>query len=194
LSARTHPCVFRSAFLREQVDPKVKAEWAARFGQPAPFGNLRRMWRSEHCETLNPYESESCAYPEQDCAMAFLVATRRTENAARSAGTATGYFRAVCRTMALERADDKPLERERRHAQGPGHTGASRPSDAAGLVRGVPLAGGDWTPGAGDPSVADTADMRRAHARPVSVAQLLGSLDLGPRQERSEDGSEGRIG
>src|SRR5438552_7112299 len=65
--SKTHECVFKSQFVREQIDPRIKSIWP-----DAPFGNLRRLWREQSCAETNPYDSEWCPYSTEDCALAFF--------------------------------------------------------------------------------------------------------------------------
>lgn len=156
-----HPCVFSTAFVREQVDPRVKEAFAAS-GRKAPFGDLRRQWQREHCQTLNPYTSDTCPYPPEDCALAFLTAV---EHAADKASP-VGYFRKIARSMALDRSENKPLERDREYT--------SRPRDERAV---------EVHPGEGQ-------GLRGPESRPQSIGDLLRALDLGPRQGPADDGKE----
>lgn len=108
----SHPCVFKSAFLREQVDPRIEAAWPN-----APFGNLRKLWRERACAETNPYGSDTCPYSTENCALAFLQAVERTVYAMPRKPTA--YFRSVALTIGMERAERKPLARESQ--EGPGY-------------------------------------------------------------------------
>lgn len=81
------------------------------YGSSAPFGELRRLWRVEHCQELNPYGSDSCPYREEQCALAFYIATERVTS--RFLSSPKGYFKKYARTLAGIRADQKPLQRER---------------------------------------------------------------------------------
>lgn len=180
-----HPCIFRGRFVREQVDPRVKTLWEQTTGKPAPFGRLRMNFQREHCRAINPYGSESCPYREEECAMAFLGAVQNsllpwiTDPAA--------YFVQVARSTGIERADNKPLAREHHREEGPGHPGAMGVRD--GSRRDGYLAGVRPTDAIRDvPSEED--DLRRAHARPLAIGDLLGSINLGPRQGPSDDGKE----
>lgn len=170
-------CVFRGAFVREQVDPRVKTIWEAKTGKQPPFGDLRRIWRQRHCSEVNPYGSDTCPYSESDCAIAFLQAVE--VSLARSTTNPTGYFRRVARTGGERRADAKPLtryvethSREANQgaimtgdAQGPGHPGGRQPGPSEGQ-----------------------GDVRRPITRPVPIGDLLGAFDLGPRPGERDDG------
>lgn len=166
-----HPCVFRGSFIRNEVDPRVQRVWDERFGGKVPFGSLRLLFRQVHCSELNPYGSDSCAYAERDCAVAFYQCVVVTCGGATDRKRATGYFRSVARRSAIHRADTKPLARDRdakaTTAKGPGNTGAS--SDGSDEGRGL----------------------HGSRSRPVSIADVLRSLDLGPREGRAPDGREG---
>jgi hypothetical protein len=151
----THPCMFSTPFLREQVDPRIKDMWP-----DAPFGNLRRLWRDRHCAELNPYESQWCPYRPEECATAFLLAVTNTVIA--NPRSRTGYFRAVALSTALKRADDKPLRRE------------ERPGDAGGISG----------------RIAPRPEVRSRTARPNAIGDVLGALDLGPREGRTQNGPQ----
>ena len=103
------------------------------------------------------------------------------------------YFVKVARSSGIERADNKPLAREMHRdlhqagdnrSGGAGH-GTGRPGDLAQLP-GVHPGQHVRT------EVLDEEDhLRRAHVRPSPIGSLLGTLNLGPRQGRTTDGSEG---
>jgi hypothetical protein len=176
-STRNHRCVFNSSFVREQIDPRVKAAWEQRFEVKAPFSRLRLSWREEHCQTLNPYGSETCAYREEQCAMSFLAAVEATTANARDVSGAVGYFRRVARSDATRRADEKPMRRET-HAEVPAQTQeAFRPSDPSHVRL----------------SDEERQELSRSKARPVAIGDLLGSLYLGPRPGRADDGETSAI-
>jgi hypothetical protein len=143
--------------MREQVDPRVQSAFES-VGRKAPFGDLRQQWRKLHCATLNPYSSERCPYAPEDCALAFLAAVERSIDKK----SPVGYFRAIAKSMAIDRADEKPLERDR--AQGPRDAGPPGP----------------------DPT--ERPGLRGADRGPESIGALLRALDLGPRQGPADDG------
>jgi hypothetical protein len=101
-----------------------------------------------------------CPYPERDCALAFLAAVQ-TSLTART--NPAGYFRRVSKTMALDRLDAKPLSRDQEGPRAPDHVADG---DAE----------GQW--------------LRRATSRLVSIGDVLGTIDLGPRQGPTHDGKE----
>lgn len=184
-------CCFREPIVREVIDPHVHDEWRAAFGVKAPFGNLRRIWKQRHCETINPYGDEYCPYDKSDCATAFLQAVQVT--CAQAKNSPTGYFRSVAQTSALKRADEKPMARatftpDERPRQSRRRTGGQRPRHGR-LPVGPQEPGPDESGAAAVP--VEPSTLRRTVTRPVSVGQVLGSLDLGPRERPADDGTEG---
>lgn len=183
------PCIFRGRFIREQIDPRVKDLWERTTGKPAPFGRLRLAFQKGHCSAINPYGSDSCPYREEECALAFLSAVQNSllpwvEDPA-------AYFVKVARSAGVERADNKPLARERHREEGSSHPGGLRPG------RGPRRNGGVAQVGRADPSprvvpeVLDEEDhLRRARTRPDAIGDLLGALNLGSRQGPANDGKE----
>jgi hypothetical protein len=162
------PCVFRGAFIREEVDPRIKSAWK---GRP-PWGDLRRTWKIEHCRRVNPTgHPEDCPYPERDCALAFLSAVLQVADADNPGA----MFRRVAAYRGMDRADSKPLARDRHRAR--------RPSDLAepGMSREV-------VPGLGWEA---THAVHDRGARPASLAELLRTYDPRPREGSPDDGQEG---
>lgn len=173
------PCIFRGTFVREQVDPRVKELWERTTGKHAPFGRLRLAFQTEHCQSINPYGSESCPYREEECAMAFLSVVQNS--LLPWIDDPAAYFVTVARSTGIDRADHKPLAREmHRGPQGPGDAGDLRLRDLEGREGGEGLSGLRVEP-----------DLRRSSHRPESVGSLLGSFDLGSRQRPTPDGAEG---
>lgn len=159
-------CVFRTAFLREEVDPRVAAIWPRK---PVPFGDLRRTWRLEHCATVNPYgDSGLCPYPASDCALAFLATTQYVvEIGGRNP---MGLFRKVARSDGLRRLESKPLARDQVN-------GAFRSGDGRYRTDRVqPRPSSDDR--SGD---SEQADLHRPATRPSTAGDVLRSLDFGPR-------------
>jgi hypothetical protein len=171
-STRNHSCVFNSSFVREQVDPRVKAAWEQRFEAKAPFSRLRLSWREEHCQTLNPYGSDTCAYRQEQCALSFLAAVEATVANARDASGAVGYFRRVARSDATRRADEKPMRRETREEVPTQTQEALRPSDPSHIRH----------------SDEERQELHRTRSRPIAIGQVLGGLHLGPRTGPADDG------
>lgn len=160
------PCVFRGRFIREQVDPRVQASWKRTYGRAAPFGDLRRQWREEHCSRLNPYGSEDCPYSERDCAIAFYKAVQHVT--AERADTPMGLFKVVARSYAFDRAENKPLARDRVQTD-------VRPGDSGGG-------------GVRDDEGSD--DVPRPITRPVSIGDVLRSIDPRPRERPIDESKE----
>ena len=183
------PCIFRGHFIREQVDPRVKTLWERTTGKPAPFGRLRLAFQKEHCRSINPYGSDGCPYREEECAIAFLGTVQSSllpwiEDPA-------AYFVKVARSTGIERADNKPLAREMHREEGPGHDGDLRGGHPARRRRDLAPVRGRNPSQRVVPEVLDEEDhLRRAHARPDAIGNLLGSLNLGPRQGPAHDGKE----
>lgn len=176
--------MFKEAFLRDQVDSRINERWKRRWGQSAPFGNLRRIFRNMHCATINPYDSRYCPYSKRDCAIAFYLCAAKTVNEAHDPRSAAGYFRAVARTSALDRAENKPLARGRDDAippKGSRDPDAARSGHSAG--HGDVIEDGDQ----------DIVAMRRNLARPLHIGDLLRGIDPRSRQGQADDGKEGSI-
>ena len=176
-------CVFRSRFIREEIDPRVKVLWERTTGQSAPFGRLRMNFQREHCRAINPYGGE-CPYREEECGTAFLAAVQNsllpwiTDPAA--------YFVKVARSSGIERADNKPLAREMHREQtGSGNTGDVRGGHG-------PRFDGDLAVVRSSNAIRDIRpeedNLRRSHARPIAIGDLLGSIDPRPRQGPADDG------
>lgn len=164
-----YPCMFSTSFLREDIDPRIKKRWPK-----APFGNLRRIWREQHCKTLNPYGSASCPYRSEDCAVAFLQAV---ELSLSNGEKPVAYFYRAAKTSALNRADHKPLARQTeerlRHARHVAVGRVERHEDGGGII-----------------SFTLSDELRRIISRPSPLRTVLGSFDFRPRQGSSEDGEE----
>ena len=177
--ARTHPCVFASPFIREQIDPRVQEAWKGRWGKGAPFGELRRLFRERHCRTLNPYGSESCPYSEESCGLAFKQAV---DVSLDKSGASLGYYRAVCLSGGAKRADEKPLAREL------GGAGGSRPDPRP--TPSVVKVGDGSTVSRLESREEDA--LRRRLSRPTRLGDLLGADHAGARDARLRpDGGEG---
>lgn len=182
-----YACVFQDPFVREQIDPRIQSEWKAMYGCGAPFGDLRRTWRKEHCATLNPYGSAGCAYESKDCALAFLAAVQ--SSIGPSISRPAGYFRKVAKSTALVRADNKPLARYR-HEEGPGD-GKHRPDGQA--PRPVERVAGEWDiPGLFALDGHQRESVYRSRSRPQSIGSLLGTNHHGAREGRTPHGGESK--
>lgn len=180
------PCVFGTDFVRDQVDPRVKAEWQASRADKPKFGDLRNTFRREHCRTLNPYGSESCPFRPEDCGIAFLKAVQDSLGARNP----HGYFIKVARSSGALRADMAVEDRAhtakmRTNARERAVGGPDRDGPREGSDRGV---AGDRLRDAVEPVEAGSDEgLRRPVSRPQRLGSLLGSLDLGPRQGRDAD-------
>lgn len=126
-----HPCVFRTEFHKEQVNARLVG--GLKNKRKVPFGDFTRTWRQEHCARINPYGSESCPYRPEDCSMAFLNVAQR----AMEMDEPGAYFRVHAKYTGLDRAENKPLARER-YDRTDGH-----PSGAPGLRDGPGARPGD---------------------------------------------------
>lgn len=113
--------MFKHPIIRESVNPQLH-----RTDPKTPYAAFQRVFRSEHCATLNPYGSESCPYSKEDCALAYLRDAQHTLWNANPK-TRIGYFRKVTRSSAARRADEKPLARDTIRTDG-------QKQDAAGPV------------------------------------------------------------
>lgn len=167
------PCFFREPWVHDHVDPFVRDRWLAAFDQRAPFGDLRNQWRRQHCRTLNPYGSDHCRAREAECAKAFCDAVALT--ARHHPDRAVGYFRKVAKTEAAKRADIL-LTRQ---------TASDSLTHHEGLNVQRPSQQGDLSESHGEgPRVPSTT------SGPVSIGDVFRSLDLGPRERGTPDGTE----
>lgn len=165
------PCVFRGSFIREQVDPRIKAAWPA----PIPWGDLRKTWKSQHCLRVSGTGyPEDCPYSEEDCALSFLQCALSVLEADRPMAA----FRVLSKMRGAERADNKPLAREgdqkRRNGDMAGQRG---PAPSRGDVPKVPGVSPAYLP--------------HAPVRPTQIGDVLRSYDFGSRQRPAHDGKEG---
>jgi hypothetical protein len=167
------PCIFREQIVRDQFDPQIARDWDRTYpGTHAPFGDMRNMWRRHHCRTLNPYGSESCPYAPVQCARAFYDSVKTVSQTHRS--SPVGYLIKVAKTSAAIRADNKPLARDRMSDNEASPAQAARPQGPS------DSATADVRPHAG-PIVRGPED------RPVSIADVLRSLDPRPREGQAQD-------
>jgi hypothetical protein len=183
-----YPCVFRDAFIRETIDPQVSLLWKERWPPPVPFGDLRRIWKYEHCRFLSPGGSGLCRFPREDCGLAFFTAVQHAL-APTVTTNPVGYYRRLARSMAIDRADRRPLEREigprdggstgRGHREGPRGVGPLDGPAPVLLARDQGVSGEE--PGVHGP-----------RTRPIRVGELLGSLDLGSHQGPPTNGGTRR--
>ena len=183
------PCVFRDPFTKEEINKRLAA-------LGAPIGAFTRVWRWEHCATLNPYGSDSCPYESEDCALAYFITAQQAMDAHTSK---VGLFKALAKRKGIERADNKPLARDTVRTDGlegrsgglRGGAGTRPPDDMAGPRREATQASGM----AHDRSVGmrDAADRPVSRSIPRSVGSLLWGDAAGsrPRPRRGNEGEEG---
>jgi hypothetical protein len=172
------PCVFYGG-MSDHVDELIQQEWQAKYGVGAPFGSLRKEWRRAHCRTLNRYGSEDCPYPVNNCADAFYRAVHGSLDAAYDPRT---YFISVARSSALERADNKPLARDRAETAEEGSVaarlvGQGDPARRDGVV---PPDGSDGA--VRSLGIEHGSHLRRKISRPTRIGTLLRSPDGGSRE------------
>lgn len=169
MSAKRWPCVLRDPLIRSDVNPRINRAWEAYHGDTdPPFAAFQRIWRTEHCAEINPYGSEDCPYRARDCLIAYY---KTAIDAIEEPGvrSVVGLFRTMAHRRGLERADTKPLARERMRTDGQG------PSRSA----------------TGDRDLSTGPDVHRGSM--VSIASLFGQTD--PRSLLASPGrGEGQEG
>src|SRR6185503_10400596 len=106
----------------------------------------------------NPYGSSDCPYRAEDCVVSYWKTATDALNQAET--SPIGLFRILATRRGYDRAENKPLARER---------------DEAG------------TRGQGDP---EGQGLQGSRSGPVRIGTVLGSLDLGARQPRDHKGKE----
>lgn len=184
-TSRKWPCQFSTKWTPVS-DLAVDEMWKAEFGGKTPFGDLRNQWRREHCRTLNPYGSESCPYAPDICLGEFVHAVQRTVDA--HPRVPVGYFRKVARSSAARRADEKPLARDSTKVL----TGQT---EQARVGTDVSNTEAERERRLGGPSPTTTAErqgVRSPASGPVSIGEVLRSLDLRSRPpELRDEGKEG---
>jgi hypothetical protein len=166
----------------------VAVLWRKTTGKAAPFGRLRLNFQREHCRAINPYGGE-CPYREEECGSAFLSAVQNS--LLPWVADPAAYFVKVAHSSGVERADNKPLAREKHREKEPGHAGDAPVRFRTGSGGDVGSIGGTQAGRPGEPLLPEEADhLRRAADRPQSIGNLLGSINLGTRQGPVENGSE----
>jgi hypothetical protein len=177
-TSRKWPCLFGEISTKD-IDSRVDKLWPGR----TPFGDLRNQWRRHHCRTLNPYGSESCPYPLEDCGAAFLQAVEITLE--KRPNSPVGYFIKVAKTEAAKRADRKGIQR--------GLTGHNNYGSI--LRTGVPNeTPEDQGPGHAGPATEDSKSrqrMRSSQAGPIRIGEVLGSIDPRSHPRPTPNGEEG---
>ena len=151
-------CILRRPEIRKEVNPRLQKAWRAVIdgSSDPPYAALQRTWRQVHCSTVNPYGSETCGYEPRDCVLAYWKTAMDAieEPTVRSV---IGYFRFLAQKRGYERAENKPLARDK-----------VRTDDQT--------EGGDPGAVAGDPGQGQGVH----RTRPTAIGSLLGSDYRGP--------------
>lgn len=180
------PCIFNGDFVREQVDPRIKTAWEERRSDKPKWGDLRNTFRREHCRAINPWGSETCPFAEEDCALAFLQGVLSSLKARNP----HGYFIKVARSSGSYRADEGVERRARMRTDVP-HPPAMGGAMPEGLREGPLPSLGQGRLGDQDhvdPVAPSSGEgVRRPVSRPQPIGELLGSLDLRPREGSPKD-------
>ena len=133
------PCIFKRPEIRADVNPRLKRAYQeyVKPGKYPPYAALQGLWRKEHCQTINPYGSDSCPFEARDCVLAYYQASMKAieEPGVRSV---PGLFRILAKRCGIERADNRPLALDRiRSTNGANHaTIPTRPSHVRDLEDG----------------------------------------------------------
>lgn len=182
------PCIFGHEFTRKQVHKRLYKQHPK-----YPFSAFTKAWRVEHCATINPYGSESCPYGPEDCALAYYQVA---QIAMAADSSRVGLFKATARQRGIDRAENKPLQRDKvtrtdglqqgesNLRSGPG----AGPDDVlgVGLLRGTPAPSRQPAEMDGDRAVG----LRRA--APQSIRSMLRGDGAGsrPRTRRWDESEE----
>lgn len=194
---RMRECVFRgNRMLIDDVNPRLQDAWKkdGRNGH-FPFAAAQKVWRTEHCPRINPYGSEDCPYDRSDCTLAYYAAMIRALDA--HPDNFVAFSRTVALNSGVDRADNKPLARDRVRTNGhPVRTRGVRAGPGEGPVD--DLAKPAWL------RLGELADAERSglHRSPglTRVGTLLGTDDvrshLAPRgrdegEESADDDGDG---
>jgi len=182
--AKKFECLFRrNELLFQTVNPAIQAAWTDS-GRPGyyPFSAAQKVWREEHCATINPYGSDGCPFDKAECTYAYAREAR--SSITQDPANFVGLFRTAAKRSGLDRAENKPRMRTHGHADGtPG-------------VRDHPRAGSlddlEETPHQLLRRVADEAERGLRRAAPRSVGSMFGEIDLRPRPstQRRNEGQE----
>lgn len=180
-TSRNWECAFAQDSIKT-VDSQVDSLWRSTFGVGrTPFGDLRNQFRRQHCRTLNPYGSDTCPYPRDACARAFLRSVQLTCNA--KPRSPVGYFIKVAKTTGAIRADEKPNRSTKVL------TSQIPPANVRTDVS--PEASDENRTGRlGQPSPPLTEagpGLRRSDVGPVGIGDVFRSLDLRPRQREGDE-------
>lgn len=178
-SSKKWPCIFTDDRFRNDTLPHL---WKTEPG--APIGVFTKLFRTQHCQTINPYGSEACPFDPRECSFEFLVIAEESMLARKSP---IGLFRLIAKNRGMNRAENKPLARDakvRTYGHESGATdlrdgpGAGSVDDVAGepgrlftRVPGVVDVGAGGVHGSGD----------RSTRGPQSIGSMLRGDGAGPR-------------
>ena len=184
-TSREWPCIFKTPLATERLDPAVKKLWERNRSDRPKWGDLRTMFRKQHCKRVNPWGSETCPFEETACAMAFYTALEQSLDARNP----YGYFMSVCRSTGAMRADLGTELRARMRTDGAdeGRVGTAEkgslregPVDRLRTERDAPVVRGVE---GSDP----TRGVRGVAAGPESVGDVLRGLGVGSRPRPRDD-------
>lgn len=186
------PCIFKLPLAIERLDPSIKKLWESRRSDRPKWGDLRTTFRRDHCRTVNPWGSETCPFKAEDCALAFY----RSVEQSIAARNPYAYFITVCRSSGARRADEGVGLRARMRTDVTPNDGRVENTETSRLRTG-PEDGVRTLPKHLQLRGVDRDDplrgLRGLAARPSTVGNVLGSLDLGshPRTRPDSDEDEG---
>lgn len=187
-------CIFRgNVMLQEDVNPRLQKAWeeSGRKGY-FPFSAATKLFRKEHCPQINPYGSDFCPYGRDQCTLAYYAVA--TEALSHNPDNYVAYLRGLTKTRGMDRAERKPLERDRiiRRTDGlSGGTSGVRAGTGPGYLHVV-----DEDASGGGPervSRDDDGNLHRAAHRPVRLGDLFGKSDVRSRS-RARGRDEGEAG
>jgi hypothetical protein len=178
--AERWPCVIAHSRVRGSVDPWISQLWLRMIGGKVPFGDLRNQWRKHHCRTLNPYGSDTCPYQPDDCVTAFAQSAEVMIRA--QPRSPVGYFMKVAKMSAAKRADEKPLTRDRWKEYLDKGTNVPASEEAP-----APRSGYTGNEAEG---IQQGQGVRRPAAGPIGIGELLGTLDVRPRELAPDERKE----
>jgi hypothetical protein len=123
-TSREWPCIFGLPIARERLDPALQKLWGSRRDDRPKWGDLRTIFRREHCRTVNPWGSETCPFKPEECALAFYQAVEQSLGARNP----YGYLIPISRLSGARRAD-LGVERRAQRARLRGSHDASEGAD-----------------------------------------------------------------
>jgi hypothetical protein len=185
---RRYACVFP---VEPEVTDRIHERYIGRWdSRQTPVGAFIRLWRREHCATLNPYTSADCPYSRAACTKAYEDAASDAILGARARTTVPGLFSRIARVRAAERADAKPLSRERQGHPRTGREGLAEGPD----VGGQPSASGLSGQAVGRCDGLDQdVQLRRSLSRPVRIGDMFRKSDPRPREGSAKDGQASSV-